>query len=164
MKIDWKALARSEGYRSLKKALAKDVMEASARDRALRSKAEFYSLFNWVIARAKHYAHRQGVSVAEVLNRWEEGRDYWWLNRYGEYRQQKLPSGRPRNVRPMKSETHIKRSARQYDTTKLLDRLRHERRVEAAAARKAAGKPARWGAARKKKRAAYLRSIKEKNL
>ena len=80
MKIDWKHLAATPGYMSLKKAYIKDVLENKGCSKA--RKAEALRKFNWVIGRAKHYASKQGTEVWEVLNKWEAARTYWWVNYY----------------------------------------------------------------------------------
>ena len=153
MKIDWKALSKSPGYISLKSAYIKDVMKATKRPNPMRKKEELLKLFNWVIARAQHYAHHHQTRIDLVLLGWETDRTFWWLNYYQEGRQPKLPSGRPRNVKPGKGEGYIKRHA---SKTTLLIRLRSAREREAHFKR-AKIKPARWNSARKN-RATYLRS------
>ena len=96
MDIDWKHLAKTDGYKSLKAAYIKSVMDAEksrARGhRPMRDKAEFLELFNWVIARAKHYAHHTSKPIDTVLTEWESKRDYWWLNYYQDCRQPKFHS------------------------------------------------------------------------
>jgi hypothetical protein len=87
MKIDWKHLATTPGYKSLKAAYIRDVQEAEAyRNRferkPMREKEEFLHKFIWVIARAKHYAHYYNTSVETILKMWEDKRTYWWLNYY----------------------------------------------------------------------------------
>ncbi len=159
MEVDWKALAKSPGYMSLKRTYTSEVM----RNKTGRKKPELYKLFCWVIARAQHYAHRKNISIEEVLNTWEAGRDYWWLNYYQEGRQPKLPSGKPRNIKPSRSETYIKRAMKKSNRIELLDRLRGTRRVEAIEKRKAIPKAARWGAANKKHQA-RAKLIRSKNL
>ena len=100
MKVDWKHLASTEGYMSLKAAYAKDVSEAAKLKRPMRDKAEFLRHFTWVIARAKHYAHHTGRTIESVLNEWEERRSYWWLGYYQDAQQPKFHSGalKPRGV------------------------------------------------------------------
>lgn len=52
MKIDWKHLASTPGYISLKKAYIYDVVEANQQRqrgyKPMRDKAEFLKHFNWV--------------------------------------------------------------------------------------------------------------------
>lgn len=147
MQIDWKALAQTEGYKSLKAAYNRDVQAIAKQGRPMRNKEEFLKKFRWVIARAQHYAVRRDTTVASVLKSWEAARDYWWMNFYRDGHMPKLPSGKPRNVRwpkPSKANswglTHIER----------FKRLRRERHQLAVKAREQKGKPARWGAARKR--------------
>lgn len=98
MKIDWKHLATTTGYKSLKAAYIHDVEEAVKQKRPLREKEEFLRLFRWVIGRAKHYSYRTGISIESILNEWEEDRGYWWLNFYQPGKQPKLHS---KSIKPM---------------------------------------------------------------
>ena len=98
MKIDWKYVANTKGYKSLKAAYIQDVQKAREHERkfgrAMRDKAEFLKLFNWVIARATHYAHHENSTIDVVLDRWESKRTCWWLGFYGESKYQpKYTSG-----------------------------------------------------------------------
>jgi hypothetical protein len=104
MKINWKEVAASEGYKSLKAAYIKDVMEAKADERKgrrpMRTKAVFLKRFNWAICRAKHHAIQRNVTVDVILNEWEKSRNYWWLSFYSDSGKQakvkkcnKLPLG-----------------------------------------------------------------------
>lgn len=97
MKVDWKYVSKTTGYLSLKAAYVHDVQESEKNKRrfghAMRNKPEFLRLFNWVISRAKHYAQIQNVTIDVILNEWENKRNYWWLNYYGDSRQPKSHSG-----------------------------------------------------------------------
>lgn len=166
MKIDWKALAQSPGYRSLKAAYIKDVQEAAKRARPMRDKAEFLRLFTWVINRAQHYAIRQGRPIEEVLNAWETRRNgSWWLNAYGESRQPKLPSGKPRNVKYQKAEAHFRKEFKRgwYSSERAFKHLRAERRRVARSAREVAGKKARWSSDMKQRAALRREFLKQEN-
>lgn len=164
MKINWKELARSPGYQSLKAAYKRDAHKAGQQPRPMRRKAELYAHFCWVINRAKHYAYCHGVSMEAVLDLWESQRDYWWLNFYQEGRQPKLASGKPRNVRPPKAETRFKRmSFGPYSPERYFKSLRTHRQREAIVARKNAGKKVRWSAARKDQQA-RIRRYRQQNL
>ena len=94
--INWKKVAASPGYKSLKAAYIKDV-QGNQRyirrgQRPMRDKAEFYRHFKWVISRAMYYAHLYKRPIESILNHWEEHRTYWWLNYYQEGRQPKKKS------------------------------------------------------------------------
>ena len=89
MKIDWKYIATTPGYKSLKAAYIKDVMGNQRYERPMRNKAEFLRHFKWVIGRALHYAHIFGLPLDFILDSWEDNRTYWWLNYYQESRQPK---------------------------------------------------------------------------
>jgi len=153
MEIDWKKIAKSQGYRSLKAACTKDVIDSVNRSSPMRKKEDFYKLFRWVIARAQNYAYHQNTSVEAVLDKWEKRRDYWWLNYYQESRQPKISSGRRRNVQPAKELTRIKLGKWVVDKNTILSRIRQIRQRIARHKRKALSKPARWGSERKKRQA-----------
>lgn len=92
MKIDWKHLATTVGYKSLKATYIKAVQDAARQKRPMRDKAEFLRKFQWVISRAKHYASHTSKSIEVVLNEWEEKRTYCWLNFYQDCSQPKFHS------------------------------------------------------------------------
>lgn len=96
--INWKHLAATTGYKSLKAAYIHDVQESAKRKRPMRDKVEFLRKFQWVINRAKHYAHHTGESMEAILNEWEEKRTCWWLNYYQESGQPKFHS---KSTKPM---------------------------------------------------------------
>ena len=93
MKIDWKKVSKSPGYKSLKAAYIKDV---TAKRRS-RSKEEFYNTFQGVICRAKHYSHHTGEPIEDILTKWEESRSGWW---YGFYKN-KPPKFHTNSLKPM---------------------------------------------------------------
>lgn len=91
MKVNWKYVASTPGYKSLKTAYVKAVMDAQHyqqrfKHKPVRDKAEFLKHFQWVINRAKHYAYHTGKGVVDILTDWESKRDYCWLNYYQECR------------------------------------------------------------------------------
>ena len=36
----------------------------------------------WVVDRAKHYQEKTGIPYLEIIEKWEENRDYWYMNYY----------------------------------------------------------------------------------
>ncbi len=93
MKIDWKHLSTTPGYKSLKKCVADDIKNR------YRSKKELRALFVKVIGLAQNHAHHTGDSMEDILNAWEEARDCWWLNFYNNH---KLPKLRHKSsIKPM---------------------------------------------------------------
>lgn len=94
MKIDWKHLASTAGYKSLMAAVTKDVQSASRRRERgnipMRDKKEFMTKFRWAICRATHYSQHTGKPVHKILTEWESKRDYWWLNFYSDHNLPKL--------------------------------------------------------------------------
>jgi len=86
MAENWKEIHKCSGYRSLKAEYIRNVQNAEARrrrgHRPMRDKAEYLKHFNWIIGRAKHYAHETGLPITWILNLWESKRKYCWLNFY----------------------------------------------------------------------------------
>lgn len=92
MNIDWKVVSQSDGYKSLKAAYERDVQDAHKTAqrgrRPMRDKQEFRKKFDWVIARAIHYAYHKQTTVDVILNQWEAERGWcWYLNFYQESNQ-----------------------------------------------------------------------------
>lgn len=112
MQLNWKEIAGSHGYKSLKKAVLLDCEEGqncfntggcnhefyrtvpqdnpglikmgflTATRRVSKCQHEYCSKFKWIIDRAKHYAKHTGQSVGAILTEWENGRRYWYMNYY----------------------------------------------------------------------------------
>lgn len=123
MKIDWKHVASTEGYKSLKAQMHTDVanidlMRQRSRSKNLdhypmREKKKFQDLFNWVICRAKHYAHHYDRPIEDILTEWEKNRDYWWV---GYYNDRNMPRFRTanNNVRPQGYRGYVKSIKKAY--------------------------------------------------
>jgi hypothetical protein len=142
MKIDWKHLAITPGYRSLKAAYVHDIHSKA------RGKAELLIQFNWVISRAKHYAHHRKLSVEDVLNGWEGARNYWWLNYYQDCNQPKIRVNSIKNRGINGLRKYCKKSWYSSRTTqKAILRGRLEIAIRK---RKQASKKLRWSMERKK--------------
>lgn len=87
MKVNWKHLATTSGYRSLKAALIKDLQSQRS-----RSKKEYYDLFYKVIGNAISHAHHTGQPVESFLDEWEANRSYWWVNYYSNHKFRHKPN------------------------------------------------------------------------
>lgn len=129
MKIDWKHLSTTKGYKSLKAAYTNDIQKK------YRSKKELLNLFNWVINRAKHYAHNSDKSLEEVLNKWEDNRTYWWLNYYQECKQPKKHSKalKPKGINAYRKSMcrksffyHYKQPDRKHKVCKLIMQIQRD--------------------------------------
>lgn len=142
MKINWKIVAASPGYKSLKAAMVRDIQSSAKTEQKgrhpMRRKAEFTILFNWVIARAKHYAEFRGVTLCTILNEWEGKRDYWWLSYYQESRQPKLtrsPNLKPGGLNAIFSyykRTHMSNKRRTGKCQEEIKRLARRKRTKKA--------------------------------
>lgn len=51
---------------------------------------EIDAKLDWILKRAEMYAEKTGKTVDEILEAWEEGRTYWYMNYYQECNQPKL--------------------------------------------------------------------------
>ena len=136
MKIDWKSLCKTPGYMSLKEAMTEDIRKN------WRSKKESYFKFTWVIARAKHYAHCLNKPIEDVLNAWETGRNYWWLNYYQDCNQPKL--NKSLTVKPQKSTTYYRKCKHYTTEERKKFNLREIMRLQKLASKRK-GKKVRWG-------------------
>jgi len=98
MKIDFKKLSKRKGYQKLKKAVIEDCIEGdncfnvSGCNKKGKVKCfhRYCNTFKWVIDRAKHYSHKIGVDIGDILDTWEEDRRYWYMNYYQDANQPKL--------------------------------------------------------------------------
>jgi len=99
MKIDWKEVAASPGYISMKAAVANEAKRTAKWGR--KPDERYAQCFNFAINRAKHYAlHIEGVifvnmtyALITILNDWEDKRDYSFINYYSDYNFPKFHSG-----------------------------------------------------------------------
>jgi hypothetical protein len=65
----------SEGYIKLKAAVAKDQLKSPGFH-------DYAGKLQWIIDRAEHYAEKTGLEAGAILNAWESGRRYWYMNYY----------------------------------------------------------------------------------
>lgn len=100
MKIDWKYVASTDGYKSLKVCYIHDIKNS------WRSKKESLENFQWVISRAKHFAHHNGKSIEQILDEWEEKRTCWWL---GFYKPSVQPKFHSNSLKPCKKYRQIEK-------------------------------------------------------
>lgn len=164
MKVDWKKLAQSPGYKSLKAAYIRDVRGADRHENPVRDRTKQTSLrlFQRVIRMAQHYAIRTNVDIDLILNEWEEGRDYWWRNYYSEHRLKKLPSGKPRNVQIQRPETYYREINTWLSSEVGFKKARKERtRLAKLNREQVDGKKPRWGSVRKH-RARNIRELRKR--
>lgn len=152
MKINWKIVAASPGYKSLKAKYIQDAQDAGITKRPMRKKTELLKHFKWIIARATHHAYMHNVTLDVILNKWEEGKDYWWLNAYQDCNQPKL-------YKPVLFAQTLKGAIKYYKTDPWF--VRDKERQQSTIARniqwerekkaKASGRKPRWSMARKKR-------------
>src|SRR5437868_1011380 len=82
-------IEESAGYKSL--------LASVERDEAKGWKSHDYrGKLAWAVSQAKHYAEKTGLPASEILDAWEKGRDYWYMNYYQEANQPKIEGERVR--------------------------------------------------------------------
>jgi len=99
MKLDWKRISKSTGYKSMKK----EVVDYTNKAKRLNwgRDDEYQKKFEFIINRAKHYTVKTIVlytndrmvnttAFIKILDEWEEKRTYCFINYYSSYRQPKL--------------------------------------------------------------------------
>lgn len=90
------------GYSKLMSAVMKDCKEGrdcfnqKVCDKNSGCSHRYCDKFKWVIERAKHYAEKMGLNWEDVLDSWEESRNYWYMNYYQECNQPLINSDRVR--------------------------------------------------------------------
>lgn len=157
MKIDWKYLATTPGYKAIKaemiRLIQQDIDQGKRFNRPpFRSKKEYHAKFNWIICRAKHYSIRLNIPLEEVLTQWEKKRTYSWLNYYQSSTFPLLSKGAVRRksqgikglVKYYAKDSYI---ARQPKVRKIIKEAKHRHAVNI---RKELGKKARWSVEYKK--------------
>ena len=83
-------ITQSEGYRSLRAAVDKDYAKDRAYQEGGRPFHDYEAKLAWTAERAEHYGEALGMDPADVLNAWEKGRDYWYMNYYQDANQPKI--------------------------------------------------------------------------
>jgi hypothetical protein len=76
-------ITECEGYKKLILAVEHDEQK-SPNFHNYRGKLE------WILARAKHYAEKTGLSATDILDAWEKNRDYWYMNYYQDSKQPEI--------------------------------------------------------------------------
>ena len=75
----------------------KNLLAAVERDEAKSSKSHDYrGKLRWVVDQANHYAEKTGIPASQILDAWEKGRDYWYMNYYQESNQPRIGGERVR--------------------------------------------------------------------
>lgn len=154
MTINWKAIAQSPGYKSLKARYITDVQKAN-RDwqrfgrKPMRDKAEFRKQFKRIIDRAINHSLYTGEPIESILERWETEQGYcWWMN----YR---LPAAMGRDhpcVKPTKPITYWRREKTRVRKEIYLARRAHLLNTTSKRIKK------RWGKRKKELQRKYGRN------
>lgn len=77
------AITECEGYKKLLKAVEYDEHKSP-------DFHDYRGKLAWVVDRAKHYADKTGIPAVDILNAWENNRDYWYMNYYQESNQPEI--------------------------------------------------------------------------
>lgn len=81
-----------KGRDSLREAVQHDIDSK----RTFRTEKELWEKYDWIINRAQHYADKFDLTVDEILNSWEEDRNYWYMNYYQDSNQPLIEGDRVR--------------------------------------------------------------------
>lgn len=76
MKIDWKFVSQTEGYRSLKAAVNRD------KRRHPSDHARYEKFFREIIKHCHRVSEHTGIPIDIILSWTEHNRDYWYPNYY----------------------------------------------------------------------------------
>lgn len=57
---------------------------------------QYCDKFKWIVDRSKHYAEKLNLDWEDVLNSWEDSRDYWYMNYYQECNQPEIKGNKVR--------------------------------------------------------------------
>ncbi len=90
---------KMSGYEKLQKAVEKDRSGRDGCGQSGRSEGcscRYCKKFEWIIDRAKHYAEKLSLPWEDVLNSWEEKRDYWYMNYYQDCNQPEIKGDKVR--------------------------------------------------------------------
>lgn len=81
----------SRGYKKLKEAVLNDIQKYDGifnpngcNQCGAKCFNEYCDKFKWIIDRVKNYAEKTGIPWEELLDKWEDNRDYWYMNYYQE--------------------------------------------------------------------------------
>ena len=92
-------MSYSKGYEKLVDAVKRDCNKGSGcfsengcKDENCECFQNYCKKFKWIIDRAKHYEEKLGIPWMEILDSWEEDRDYWYMNYYQESSQPLIDS------------------------------------------------------------------------
>lgn len=72
-----------EGYKKLKAAVDSDETQSPGFH-------DYNAKLSWVVARAKHYSGKTGLSELDILDSWENSRTYWYMNFYQDCNQPEI--------------------------------------------------------------------------
>ena len=79
-----------EGYKKLLADVEKDIAGHA------RSYEDCHEKLDWIVGRAEHYAEKLNLDACDILNAWEKGRNYWYMNYYQECEQPTITAERVR--------------------------------------------------------------------
>lgn len=68
---------------------------------------DYRAKLTWIIDRANHYAEKTGLDAADILDKWESGRTYWYMNYYQDAEQ---PEIKDENVRMFETIKDLRKS------------------------------------------------------
>lgn len=86
-------ITQCDGYKSLRAAVDKDYADDRGYQNGGLPFHDYEKKLNWVVERAQNYGAALEIEASEILNAWENRRNYWYMNYYQEAKQPKIGSG-----------------------------------------------------------------------
>lgn len=101
-----------DGYKKLVSAIKHDCEEKCFNPNGCDKEKcgcfhKYCDKFKWIMDRVKHYSEKTGIPEVELLNAWEEHRDYWYMNWYQDSNQ---PLIKAESVKVFKTVDELKES------------------------------------------------------
>jgi hypothetical protein len=136
MKINWKQLAKSNGYRVFKKSFTKYKLRTKCHaDSADKTFKKIIGLAQSTAFKYCKYPDLYAYFMGRILEDWEDGRNYCWLNYYSSSKFNKLHSNSIKRKNTIKYYKSLKNTVgyKNKSITETQQKLRKD-----------SGKKARW--------------------
>jgi hypothetical protein len=159
MKLDWKKIAQSTGYKSMKAAVTDEANRCAKYKR--KPDDRYKKAFNFAINRAKHYTHKKVTELGiryspdlltiyfiDILDTWENKRTYNFMSFYSNYN---IPKLYDEKFKPWKINAYIKSYKKERFWNKQDRSIRIRSAINNFRKNNATKNPKRWEEARKKR-------------
>lgn len=76
-------IAECKGYKKLISSIENDEQRSNGLQ-------DYRLKLQWVVDRVQHYADKTGLNACDILDAWEDHRDYWYMNYYQDCNQPEI--------------------------------------------------------------------------